>query len=131
MQVVRFSFGGQYTDLCYGYNAFWRDVLPIIDDASIDGFEIETHMNVRVLTAPIIVREVPSFEHQRIHGTSNLRTFQDGFRVLRTILSERRRLSRAKRSQTEPADTNLSLGHDALGTTRPLQPLGDPEVGAS
>ena len=131
MQAVRFSFGGQYTDLCYGYNAFWRDVLPIIDDAEVDGFEIETHMNVRVLTAPIIVREVPSFEHRRIHGTSNLRTFQDGFRVLRTILSERRRLSRVKRTQTEPDDPNQSLGHDSLGTTRPLPPLNGSGTGAS
>jgi hypothetical protein len=33
---------------------------------------------------------VPSFEHPRIHGTSNLNTFRDGRRVLRTILAERR-----------------------------------------
>ena len=32
------------------------------------------------------VREVPSFERDRIHGQSNLRTFRDGARVLRTIL---------------------------------------------
>jgi glycosyltransferase involved in cell wall biosynthesis len=125
MRAVRISFGGQYTDLCYGYNAFWRDVLPIIDDADVDGFEIETHMNVRVLTEPVIVREVPSFEHKRIHGTSNLRTFRDGFRVLRTILSERRRLSRLNRPHIESDGPNRSLGHDALGTTRPLKALSD------
>jgi hypothetical protein len=34
------------------------------------------------------VVEVASFEHDRIHGESNLRTFRDGFRVLRTILRE-------------------------------------------
>lgn len=89
MMLVRASFGGQYTDLCYGYFGFWRDVLPYIDDPSVDGFEIETHMNIKVLEAPLVVREVPSFEHERIHGTSNLRTFQDGFRVLRVILRER------------------------------------------
>lgn len=92
MRLVRASFGGQYSDLCYGYNALWRDVLPYVLDEDIEGFEIETHLNVRVLTAPIVVREVPSFEHARIHGNSNLRTFRDGWRVLRTIVSERRRL---------------------------------------
>jgi hypothetical protein len=37
---------------------------------------------------------VPSFEHARIHGTSNLNTFRDGRRVLRTIFTERRRPAR-------------------------------------
>ena len=41
--------------------------------------------------AGLVIAEVPSFEHSRIHGTSNLNTFADGRRVLRTILAERRR----------------------------------------
>lgn len=96
MMLVRAAFGGQYSDLCYGYNAMWRDVLPYVLDEDVDGFEIETHMNVRVLTAPIVVREVPSFEHARIHGNSNLRTFRDGWRVLKTIVRERRRLNKVE-----------------------------------
>jgi len=48
--AVRVAFGGRYSDLCYGYNAFWRSVLPVID-GDADGFEIETFMNVRVLAA--------------------------------------------------------------------------------
>ena len=24
-------FGTSYTDLCYGYNAFWADILPVLD----------------------------------------------------------------------------------------------------
>ena len=35
--------------------------------------------------------EVPSYERDRFHGQSNLNTFRDGLRVLRTILSELRR----------------------------------------
>ena len=42
-------FGTRYTDLCYGYNAFWRDVLPALD-LTCDGFEIETLMNIRAPT---------------------------------------------------------------------------------
>jgi hypothetical protein len=34
---------------------------------------------------------VPSYERDRFHGQSNLNTFRDGLRVLRTILSEARR----------------------------------------
>lgn len=89
--IVRLAFGGQYSDLCYGYNAFWRRVIPVID-GDADGFEIETLMNVRVLAAGLKVAEVPSHEACRLHGESNLRTFRDGARVLRTIVIERARL---------------------------------------
>ena len=33
---------------------------------------------------------MPSYEHPRLHGVSNLRAPADGMRVLRTILVERR-----------------------------------------
>lgn len=100
--VVRATFGGRFTDLCYGYNAFWKDILPVFEgDAA--GFEIETFMNVRALAHGLRIVEVPSFEHARIHGESNLRTFRDGARVLRTILTERSRCSRELRAGG-PAD---------------------------
>jgi glycosyltransferase involved in cell wall biosynthesis len=85
--TVRFLFGGSYTDLCYGYNAFWAWTLPLLD-LDGDGFEIETMMNVRAIQAGLRVAEVPSFENRRFMGLSNLRAFPDGFRVLRTILKE-------------------------------------------
>ncbi|MEL7207562.1 MAG: glycosyltransferase family 2 protein [Actinomycetota bacterium] len=88
-RLVRALFGGKYTDLCYGYSAFWRrSVLPILDGPA-DGFEIETFVNVRALKHGLKVVEAPSFEADRIHGQSNLRTFADGWRVLRTIVRER------------------------------------------
>ena len=86
-RLVRVLYGGHYSDLCYGYNAFWRDATTCFDGEA-DGFEIETFMNVRALRHHLKVAEVPSFERSRIHGQSNLRTFSDGWRVLRTILRE-------------------------------------------
>lgn len=87
-RLVRVLYGGHYTDLCYGYNAFWRHAIPCFE-GDADGFEIETFMNVRALRDGLKVAEVPSFELSRIHGQSNLRTFADGWRVLRTIFRER------------------------------------------
>ena len=83
----RILFGCSYTDICYGYNAFWKRVLPflILDG---DGFEIETLMNVRVLQAGFRVAEVPSFENRRFMGSSNLQAIPDGIRVLKTLLKE-------------------------------------------
>jgi len=86
--LVRLAFGGRYSDLCYGYNAFWRRHLDVLE-LDGDGFEIETMMNVRALRAGLNVAEVPSFEAKRVYGSSRLRTVPDGFRVLRTILRER------------------------------------------
>ncbi|MGD9093386.1 MAG: glycosyltransferase [Anaerolineales bacterium] len=85
--LSRLLFGCQYTDLCYGYNAFWKRVLPQLD-LDADGFEIETMMNLRVLHAGLKVAEVPSFEDRRLFGTSNLKTIPDGWRVLKTIFYE-------------------------------------------
>lgn len=86
--LVRLLFGGRYTDLCYGYNAFWSWVVPLLQ-LDGDGFEIETMMNVRALKAGLSVAEVPSFESRRVYGKGRLRTIPDGMRVLRTIFRER------------------------------------------
>lgn len=87
VKMVRTLFGGNYSDLCYGYNAFWRSILPLLY-LDGDGFEIETMMNVRALKAGLKITEVPSFEAPRVHGEGRLQTFPDGWRVLKTIIRE-------------------------------------------
>ncbi len=107
--LTNMLFRTRYTDLCYGYNAFWRDILPILDipaarssqDQWGDGFEIETLINCRVATGGLQIHEVPSVELERIHGESNLNTWRDGLRVLRTIVTER--LRRGEASRVVPA----------------------------
>jgi glycosyltransferase involved in cell wall biosynthesis len=105
--VANALFGTSYTDLCYGYNAFWADLLPLLDLPPIDvpapadgmlwgdGFEIETVLNCRVAAAGLRITEVPSVERLRVFGETNLRTFADGTRVLRTLLAEHRRADRS------------------------------------
>jgi hypothetical protein len=82
--------GTHFTDLCYGYNAFWARCLPFIS-LDVPGFEVETLINLRIAAAGMKITEVPSYEKERISGQSNLKTFRDGFRVLGTILGEARR----------------------------------------
>ncbi|MBJ7458408.1 MAG: glycosyltransferase family 2 protein [Thermoleophilaceae bacterium] len=86
--VVNRLFGTRYSDLCYGYSAFWRWTLPHLQ-LDTDGFEIETLMNIRARTAGLYITEVASFESPRIHGNSNLSVVRDGLRIARTILAER------------------------------------------
>ena len=122
--LVRVTFGGRYTDLCYGYNAFWRRLAPIID-GDADGFEIETLMNIRVLAAGLKVAEVPSFEARRIHGLSNLNTWSDGYRVLRTILRERRQVQ--GRNGHAPVRGRLSNGSPVAAALAQHAPAALPE----
>ncbi|MCB0994827.1 MAG: glycosyltransferase family 2 protein [Acidimicrobiales bacterium] len=126
--LVRAGFGGRFSDLCYGYNAFWRSTLPALD-LDGDGFEIETLMNIRAITAGLRVAEIPSFEAPRVHGQSNLRTFADGWRVLRTILREWRSASSRPTRRALPrtaAEPVIDLREHAASA--PLAPTPEPDV---
>jgi glycosyltransferase involved in cell wall biosynthesis len=91
--LVNLLFGTRYSDLCYGYNAGWRASFERIC-LDCDGFEVETVMGIRAALSGLRVTEVPSLERPRLYGTSNLRTWRDGWRVLRAILRERWRSAR-------------------------------------
>jgi glycosyltransferase involved in cell wall biosynthesis len=100
--LVNMLCGTKYSDLCYGYNVFWRRHVSVFGlDAETDipvgsgtrlwgdGFEVETLINIRIAQAGLKVKEVASYEYPRIHGVSNLNAASDGWRVLRTIIAER------------------------------------------
>ncbi|MEY9841601.1 glycosyltransferase family 2 protein [Streptacidiphilus sp. EB103A] len=87
LALVNVMYQSTLTDLCYGFVAFNRKVLDQLDLRS-SGFEIETEMTVRALLAGLRVAEVPALELPRRTGQSNLRTFYDGHRVLKTLLRE-------------------------------------------
>ena len=116
----------RFTDLCYGYNAFWADVLDHLElpdhtigslsDAKMiwgDGFEIETVLNCRAVAAALEVHEVASVERLRIHGVSNLNAVSDGMRVLRTIMTEQSRHRRMRRTRAAIA---------SVPTAEPVRP---------
>ena len=129
--ITNVLFRTRYTDLCYGYNAFWREILPVLAIPSStletaqwgDGFEIETLINTRVAAGDLQIHEVPSVELRRIHGESNLNTFRDGFRVLRTILIER--LSRGRTSIPAPSAGAVHHDEDAALTHLHAHPVLD------
>lgn len=124
--LVNVLYGTRYSDLCYGYNVFWRRIVPFLglnatsppheDGGRLwgDGFEIETLINIRIADADLAVIEVPSFEHARIYGDSNLSAFRDGMRVLRTILREYRAVcpALANGHSLEPIPTRRTTGAD-------------------
>jgi putative flippase GtrA len=94
--IVNMLFSTRFTDLCYGYNAFWRRCLDAMRLPDIhaplkqwgDGFEVEALINVRVAASRLKIAEVCSYEKARLYGSSNLSSLKDGMRVLRTICKE-------------------------------------------
>jgi hypothetical protein len=99
--------GTNFTDLCYGYNAFWTRCLPFIS-LDVPGFEVETLINLRIASAGMRITEVPSYEKDRLSGESNLKTFRDGFRVMGTILGEARRNRALYTSAGERKEASLA-----------------------
>jgi glycosyltransferase involved in cell wall biosynthesis len=110
--LFNLGFRTRYTDLCYGYNAFWADMVPLLDlpDHTAppaangkmlwgDGFEIETVINCRFAAAGVKIVEVPSVEKLRLFGESNLHAISDGLRVLKTLLTEHRRAASIRRME--------------------------------
>jgi glycosyltransferase involved in cell wall biosynthesis len=81
-------FGVRFSDLCYGYCAFWRRDLDRLA-LTADGFEIEMELVLSAVTAGMRITEVPSMELERRAGNSNLNAWTDGKRVLGTLIRER------------------------------------------
>ena len=100
-------FACRFTELCYGFMALRRSVLPRLR-LTADGFEIETQIVASALREGLRVAEVPSFESTRRNGVSNLRTFRDGSRVLRELWRADRAAPR--HSLGSPAVAALTIG---------------------
>lgn len=119
--LVNRMFGTRYTDLCYGYNAFWKRHLPAFD-LDCDGFEVETVMNIRAAKAGLRIQEIPSHEHSRLHGVSNLNVVRDGWRIAKVIAAERP--SAQRRSPSTPARVAASSIPELAATSIEVAELG-------
>lgn len=86
--LIRTLFGVQYTDGTFGFKAVRADCLDKIR-IDTDGFEVELLIDIRAHRAGLRTVEVPCFETNRIHGSSNLHALRDGLRCLRVIVLER------------------------------------------
>lgn len=87
--LTNILFGTRYTDITYGYNAFWRRHAGALA-LEIDGWANEIIGNIRVARHGLRVVEVPSFEHPRLAGEAKLQgVYQVGWKILRAIIAER------------------------------------------
>jgi glycosyltransferase involved in cell wall biosynthesis len=83
--MVNFLFGSNYSDMCYGYRSFKRNIVARLR-LKETGFGIETEINIKAAKLKLRVMEIPSNEKPRNAGEPKLRTFKDGYVILATIL---------------------------------------------
>ncbi len=81
-------YGARYTDICSGYNAFWKRAIEKVSLCS-DGFQMEQEMNVKIKKAGLRVIEVPCQDRGRLGGTSKTQDLRQGLIDLIIIIRER------------------------------------------
>ena len=121
--IVNRLWGAKYSDLCYGYNAFWQRHLPRLQIDS-SGFEVETLLNIKAHRAKLAIIEVPSFEGHRLFR---------GFLTFQPFRTECGCSGRSSRSGYDPADrrwvrlaaASQEPGRQAPAGCRP--PYGPPD----
>ena len=83
--LVNHIFGSRYSDMCYGYRSFRKGTMKKLG-LKEKGFGIETEISIKSVKRRLKVIEVPSIEKKRAVGEGKLRTFSDGYTILRTII---------------------------------------------
>lgn len=125
VRVTNAMFLIRFTDLCYGFCSFRRECLAALAPTA-HGFEIESELAVHAVKANLRIAEIPSTELPRRYGVSNLHTFRDGQRVLRTLLRER--LSRRSRPVVDQIEQRALHGWQSMpgygGYARPCPATG-------
>jgi glycosyltransferase involved in cell wall biosynthesis len=84
--LVRRIFGGDLGDMLSGYRVFSRRFVKSFP-ALASGFEVETEFTVHAMELSMPTGELSAEYRERAVGsTSKLRTYSDGFRIVRTIV---------------------------------------------
>ena len=87
--TFNFLFFRKYTDLCSGYNAFWKKKIEQVDLSASDGFENEPLINARVRKAGLKVIEVGHLDEGRLKGDIKERSWRQGSKAIKTVVRER------------------------------------------
>jgi hypothetical protein len=85
--MVRTIFGNRITDMLSGYRVFSRRFVKSFP-ALAGGFETETEFTVHALELMLPVGEVrTAYKERPVGSASKLRTYSDGWRILKAIIA--------------------------------------------
>lgn len=85
--LVNLIWKTNYSDMCYGYRSFRKSCIKKLG-LKQEEFGIETEISIKAAKKKLRVLEVPSYEKRRASGESKLRTFRDGWSILKIIVKE-------------------------------------------
>ncbi|MFG2769955.1 glycosyltransferase family 2 protein [Streptomyces sp. NPDC048350] len=88
LRLARQLYGQHLTDLWYGFCAFRRGFVDLLDLRE-GGVELGAELVTHALHYGLRIAEVPSLELPCRHGLSHTRTVRDGARILGGLLDER------------------------------------------
>ncbi|MHA1677030.1 MAG: glycosyltransferase family 2 protein [Candidatus Njordarchaeales archaeon] len=87
--LVNLIWRTNYTDLCYGFMAFKKEVLKKLSSyLEAKKFDIEAEICIKAKKLKFKVVEIPSVESRRRHGKSNLNSLIDGAHIFCRIFTE-------------------------------------------
>jgi glycosyltransferase involved in cell wall biosynthesis len=87
--IFNVFYGSRYSDLCSGYNAFWKTIAERVNLWSEDGWNYEPLLICRVHKAGLKVKEIAQSRSRRLSGESKLPDWKQGFLAIKTIIMER------------------------------------------
>jgi len=91
LKTFNLLFSESYTDLCSGFNAFWKSSITQISPWPADGYENEPFINCRAIKRGLKVVEVPHADSGRLYGEIKECALRQGPKAIKTILRERLR----------------------------------------
>ena len=92
-------FRTRFSDLCSGYNAFWRDVPERVNLWAEDDWNYEPLIIARLLRVGMDIVEEPQTYRGRVSDNSKLSSWAQGFTAIKVLLHERFR-AREEATQT-------------------------------
>jgi len=93
-RLVRILFRTQISDMCYSYNAFWKQYLDDVEINPDDLFgdsnvKFKTSLNLRLLNGALKVTEVPSVERPSADKQNEQPSFSDAWQMLKALVKAR------------------------------------------
>jgi glycosyltransferase involved in cell wall biosynthesis len=93
-KLVKILFRTQISDLCYGYNAFWKKYLDYVEVNPNDLFEdsnikFKTSLTLRLRDGTLKIAEVPSIEQPSADRQNKQLSFRDAWQMLKALLKAR------------------------------------------
>jgi len=86
--LTNILYGSNYTDLCAGLNAFWKKIIPRLDQTGTS-FMDEPTFNIRLRKGKFKVKEVTQHDAGRINGKGKEDFLTQGWRIFSIIIKER------------------------------------------